>query len=60
METLKDNKSRLMKTKAALEEENIKLKKIIDRLQFTDNLYVFYINFYIFENKIPNIPKIKF
>lgn len=30
-----------MKTKIALEEENTQLKKIVDRLQFADNLYVF-------------------
>ncbi|XP_060838928.1 centrosomal protein of 290 kDa-like isoform X2 [Rhopalosiphum padi] len=38
VETLKDSKSRLLKTKAALEEENARLKKIVDRLQLTDNL----------------------
>jgi len=30
-----------MKTKAGLEEENDRLKKIVDRLQLTDNLFVF-------------------
>lgn len=44
METLKDSKSRLLKTKAALEEENARLQKIVDRLQLTDNLYVFMSN----------------
>ncbi|CAI6368037.1 unnamed protein product [Macrosiphum euphorbiae] len=38
VETLKDSKSRLLKTKAALEEENARLQKIVDRLQLTDNL----------------------
>ncbi|XP_027846641.2 centrosomal protein of 290 kDa [Aphis gossypii] len=38
IETLKDSKSRLLKTKAGLEEENDRLKKIVDRLQLTDNL----------------------
>ncbi|XP_060881211.1 centrosomal protein of 290 kDa-like isoform X2 [Metopolophium dirhodum] len=38
VETLKDSKSRLLKTKAALEEENARLQKIVDRLQSTDNL----------------------
>lgn len=41
VETLKDSKSRLLKTKAALEEENARLQKIVDRLQLTDNLYGF-------------------
>lgn len=45
METLKDSKSRLLKTKATLEEENARLQKIVDRLQLTDNLYVFMSNF---------------
>jgi len=30
-----------LKTKAELEEENDRLKKIVDRLQLTDNLLVF-------------------
>ncbi|XP_022173371.1 centrosomal protein of 290 kDa-like isoform X2 [Myzus persicae] len=38
VETLKDSKSRLLKTKATLEEENARLQKIVDRLQLTDNL----------------------
>ncbi|KAL4149414.1 hypothetical protein QTP88_003367 [Uroleucon formosanum] len=38
VETLKDSKSRLLKTKAALEEENARLQKIVDRLQLTENL----------------------
>lgn len=49
METLKDSKNRLIKTKSALEEENARLKKFVDHLQSTDNLYVFlfYQNNYI-------------
>lgn len=31
-----------MKSKNALEEENAQLKKIIDRLQSTDNLYIIF------------------
>ncbi|XP_025411308.1 myosin-8-like isoform X3 [Sipha flava] len=37
VEMLKDSKSRLMKTKAVLEEENNRLKKLVDRLHSTDN-----------------------
>lgn len=50
METLKDSKSRLLKTKAALEEENTQLKKILDRIQPTDNLYNFCFNMYSINN----------
>jgi nitrogen-specific signal transduction histidine kinase len=46
VEMLKDSKSRLMKTKAVLEEENNRLKKLVDRLHSTDNLYGFKIIIY--------------
>ncbi|XP_050436659.1 centrosomal protein of 290 kDa isoform X2 [Adelges cooleyi] len=38
IENLKDKKCRLEKTKSALEEENIRLKKTVDRLQSADNM----------------------
>jgi len=54
VEILKDSKSRLLKTKAALEDENARLKKVVDRLQLPDNLYVF-MGTYIKTIKLNNI-----